>query len=108
MASPRKKPAPAPAIEDTPAADDLSLPDVDALVQHPDGWYWLAPDGKQQFGPFATAEEALADMTAAADDDVVEPGETLQEVEDELGLTGWVDPDTGELAEGTHTRIEDH
>lgn len=94
---------------DEPAAlDDLSVPDRDALVQHPDGWYWLAPDGKDQFGPFATAEEALADMTAAADDDVVEPGETLQEAEDELGIADWVDPDTGSLAEGTHTRIEDH
>ncbi len=91
-----------------PAPDDLSLPDSDALVQHPDGWYWLAPDGKQQFGPFATAEEARAEMMAAADDDVVEPGETLQEAEDELGLADWVDPDTGSLAEATHTRIEDH
>jgi hypothetical protein len=94
---------------DEPAApDDLTVPGQDALVQHPDGWYWLAPDGRNQFGPFATAEEALADMTAAADDDVVEPGETLQEAEEELGLSDWVDPDTGTLAEGTNTRIEDH
>lgn len=94
---------------DEPAApDDLSVPDRDALVQHPDGWYWLAPDGKNQFGPFPTAEEALADMTATADDEGVEPGETLQEAEEELGIADWVDPDTGSLAEGTHTRIEDH
>ncbi|HMM83969.1 hypothetical protein [Azohydromonas sp.] len=108
MTSPRRKQAPTPAADETPLADDLSLPGRDALVQHPDGWYWLAPDGKQQFGPFDTAEEALADMGSAADDEVIEPGETLQEVEDELGLADWVDPDTGTLAEGTHTRIEDH
>lgn len=93
--------------EEPAALDELGEPDLDALIQHPDGWYWLAPDGKQEFGPFATAEEALADMGAAADDDV-EPGETLQEAEDELGLADWVDPDTGSLAEATHTRIEDH
>jgi hypothetical protein len=105
MTSFRQPPNP-PAAEDL--SDDLSPPDGEALVQHPDGWYWLAPDGRQQFGPFDSAEAALADMSSAADDDVVEPGETLQEAEDELGLADWVDPDTGSLAEGTHTRIEDH
>jgi hypothetical protein len=108
MTSLRKTLAGLAPAEETPVPDDLSPPDSDALVQHPDGWYWLSPDGKQQFGPFATAEEAMGDMTSAADDDVVEPGESLQEAEDELGLSDWVDPDTGSLAEGTHTRIEDH
>lgn len=96
------------ADEEVVAGDDLSLPWREQLIDHPDGWYWLAPDGKQQFGPFATAEEALADMNSAADDEVIEPGETLQEAEQELGLADWLDPDTGELAEGTQTRIEDH
>ena len=35
-------------------------------------------------------------------------GESLLEAERELGLADWVDPDTGEPAEDTHTRIEDH
>lgn len=108
MTSPRRNRAPSPTVDEVPPVDDLSLPEHDALVQHPDGWYWLAADGKQQFGPFDTAEEALADMGAASDDEVIGPGETLHEVEDELGLADWVDPDTGTLAEGTHTRIEDH
>lgn len=106
MAPPRKTPPPAPTVE--ASADDLTPPDTEGLVQHPDGWYWLAPDGKDQFGPFDTAEEARADMLAAADDEGVEPGETLQEAEDELGIADWIDPETGAPAEETHTRLEDH
>lgn len=100
------KPAPEP-VGDDPATLDLSLPDSQALVHHPDGYYWLGAGGREQFGPYATAEEALAALHHAADDDI-EPEESLPEAEEALGLSGWVDPDTGELAEATHTRIEDH
>jgi hypothetical protein len=86
---------------------DSSLPDDGNVVRHPDGYYWLAADGHQQFGPFSTLQEALEDMHAAGEDSI-EPGETLQEAEQELGLTDWVDADTGELAEQTGTRLEDH
>jgi len=95
-----------PAEEDLGAAD-LSLPDSHALVHHPDGYYWLGADGRVQFGPYATAEEALADLHHAAEEDI-EPDETLPEAEQALGLSDWLDPDTGGLAEATHTRIEDH
>ena len=86
---------------------NLELPDSGELIQRPDGWYWLADGGNQQFGPFDTAADAQADMNAAAEEEL-EPGETLEEAEDELGVAAWVDPDTGELAEETHARIEDH
>ena len=86
---------------------DLSLPDSQVLVHHPDGYYWLGADGRMQIGPYATAELALADMHRSADDDI-EPDESLPEAEQALGLSDWLDPDTGELAEATHTRIEDH
>lgn len=92
---------------DDPLSMDLSLPDSKALVHHPDGYYWLGSSAREEFGPYATAEEALAALHHAADDDI-EPDETLPEAEDALGLSGWVDPETGELAEATHTRIEDH
>jgi len=87
--------------------DDLVPPELNSLVQHPDGWYWLASDGRHQFGPFDTAEQALADMLAD-DDESIEPGETLEEAEDELGLATWIDPETGTLAECRCTRIEEH
>jgi hypothetical protein len=86
---------------------DALPPDSDAVVLHPDGYYWLADDGRGQFGPFATVREALADMHTSAEH-ALEPGETLEEAERELGLAGWVDADTGELAEDTATRLEDH
>lgn len=94
-----------PTIEEL-AALDLSPPDTGSLVKHPDGWYWLNTDVHQQFGPYATADEALAALHAA-DEDELEPGETLEEAERELGISDWLDPDTGEPAEGTHTHIED-
>ena len=97
---------PEPGFDEASLAD-ASLPDACSVVRHPDGYYWIAPDGHQEFGPFATAEEALADMNAGSDE-APEPGETLQEAEQELGLADWVDADTGELAEGTGTRLEDH
>lgn len=99
---------PAASLPEALPLDELAPPDLSALVQHPDGWYWLAGDGRHQFGPFETAEQARADMLAAADDEDLEPGESLQEAEDELGLATWIDPDTGALAEATRTRIEEH
>jgi hypothetical protein len=111
MSAPRAKPARPPIEPDSAGEDsasgDLAALDSGTVIQHPDGWYWLAERGGQQFGPFSSAAEALADMNSTADDSL-EPGETLEEAEDELGVAGWVDPDTGELAEESHARIEDH
>jgi len=104
---PRPQPRFPPADADDGPPPDISPPGAGALVQHPDGWYWLADSGRQQFGPYASADEALAEMMAAGEDGI-EPGETLFEAEQELGIADWLDPDTGEPAEGTHTRLEDH
>lgn len=107
-----KAPPPPSAVGPEPEAEDLAAvelapPGQDSLVHHPDGWYWLDADGDQEFGPYETAEAALAAMNEAGEESL-ECGETLEEAEQELGLADWIDPDTGELAEGTHTRIEDH
>ena len=108
MPSPRAMPPVSSGSGDEDSAlTDLSPPGSGDVVAHPDGYYWLAGDGSQQFGPFESAEEALADMNAATDE-ALEPGETLEEVEQELGVADWVDPDTGELAEETRARIEEH
>jgi hypothetical protein len=97
------------AAEEPPeeAATDLTPPDARALVHHPDGYYWLGVDGRLEFGPYATAEEALADLHRA-EEDGVEPEASLPEAEAALGLSDWVDPDTGQLAEDTHVRLEEH
>ena len=105
--TPRMALGAADAALDDLVAIDLSLPDSQALVHHPDGYYWLGAEGRLQIGPYATAEEALADLHRAAEDDV-EPEGSLPEAEQALGLADWLDPDTGELAEATHTRLEEH
>jgi len=97
------------AMEVSAAADeapDLSDPALladpsagEPLVHHPDGWYWLSPDGHERFGPFATQAEALADLNAAELDELA-PDELLSEAEAEIGIADWIDPDTGEPAEG--------
>jgi hypothetical protein len=96
----------APVLEDDAVVDegDESVTEVDVgyTLLRPDGYYWQTPDGKQEFGPFASLELALADMQLASEENP-EPGETLQEAEDELGVSDWIDPDTGGLAEGLST-----
>jgi hypothetical protein len=67
------------------------------IIERPDGFYWIAPDGRQEFGPFSTLEEARADRDRG-DDEAPEVGETLREAESEIGIAEWIDPDTGEPA----------
>lgn len=81
--------------------------DQTRIVERPDGFFWLEKDTGLLHGPFDTLLAAVQDMEYEADSDY-EPAESLEEAEDELGLAGWVDADTGELAEDTITRIEDH
>ena len=77
------------------------------VVERPDGFYWHAEDPDIQYGPFPTLQEAVADMQAT-DDSEYEPGETLEQAEAEIGISGWIDPDTGEQAEESIPRTEDH
>lgn len=81
-------------IPEAPTADDDT-----SFVQHPDGWYWLAPDGQQQFGPFADRQEARADRDRYSEEAPAE-GETVQEAEREIGIGDWIDAETGAPAEG--------
>lgn len=67
----------------------------DGLIEHPDGWYWIDPISKREFGPHPTRAEALL-RGSADDDEVPSEGETLAEAESELGLADWTDPETGE------------
>jgi len=86
-------------LTDALDGDDVEEVEIGHVMLRPDGYHWQSADGKQEFGPFASMELALADMELASTD-VVEPGETLQEAEDEIGIADWIDQDTGELAEG--------
>ncbi len=81
------------------------------IVERPDGFYWLSEEDGAEYGPFPTLREASADMQAAGDDLIdsfYEPGESLEEAEDEIGISSWIDPDTGQPAEESIPRTEDH
>lgn len=102
------KSAKLPPVQSLPPAEDPLLDEDDSdaseiemgqIMFRPDGYHWQSADGRREFGPFSTMEEAIADMELAANESV-EPGESLQEAEDEIGIADWLDQDTGEPAEG--------
>jgi len=80
--------------------------DRERIVERPDGFYWQSRDGGKESGPFATLREAVDDMQYSADSDF-EPGESLEQAEAEIGVSDWIDPETGELAEEQTLHIED-
>jgi hypothetical protein len=96
-----------PAVEETAAPDTAPL--AGRVIERPDGFYWMAKDGGEPHGPFATLAEAETDLLSGGSaPEEQEAGETLQEAESELGISEWIDPDTGGPAEDNVPRIEDH
>ncbi len=77
------------------------------ITERPNGFFWQAKEGGPEYGPFATLDEAVQDMQYNSES-LFEPGETLEEAESEIGISGWVDPDTGEPAEEQRPRTEEH
>ena len=68
--------------------DELDAPTDDEssrVAARPDGFYWVADDGHQEFGPFATAMEAVRAMRSGIETGL-EPNETLAEAEAEIGF----------------------
>lgn len=90
------------------------IPDYDdgLVTERPDGFFWQDPKTGREYGPFATLAEAMADMDVEdSPEELREPlevAESLEEAEAEVGISGWVDPETGELAEEERPRIEEH
>lgn len=84
-------------------------PDYDRtrIVERPDGVYWQDKESGREYGPFATLLEAVQDMELGGDRNL-EPGETLEEAENEIGMSDFIDSDTGVPAEGGVPRLEDH
>lgn len=92
-------------IPETPSEFDHTR-----VIERPDGFYWQDEASGESFGPFPTLLEAVQDMeySASSDSELEAPaGEQLEEAEEELGISDWIDPDTGEPAEET-PRLEDH
>ena len=78
------------------------------VVKRPDGYYWEAK-GVEARGPFATRAEAEADLLAGgATTPEFDAEDSLQDAESEIGISNWIDPDTGGPAEDNVPHIEDH
>jgi hypothetical protein len=86
-----------------------TAPDYDRtrIVERPDGVYWHDKEGGREYGPFATLLEAVQDMELGGDR-ILEPGATLEEAEGEIGISDFIDADTGAPAEDGVPRLEDH
>lgn len=102
MFTSRKKTAMPHVIPEPPPAYDSAR-----IIERPDGFFWLDPRTDRENGPFESLQQAIEDMDYNAESNY-EPAETIEEAERELGLADWVDSDTGELAEDTQTRLDDH
>lgn len=85
-------------IPETVAPPPVGDSDPD-LVERPDGWYWVAPDGRDQFGPFDSRTLARGDRDRY-NEQAPSEGETVQEAEREIGIADWIDAETGAPAEG--------
>lgn len=87
-----------------------NLPDYDVkrVIEMPDGFYWQDIFAEKKYGPFLTRFDAAQDMLEQ--DDLAEEDDSLEAdaAEDEIGISDWVDPDTGELAEESHAHISDN
>ena len=83
-------------------------PDYDQtrVIERPDGFYWQAKLTDDVYGPFPTLLEAMQDMQDQ-DDTGYEEGESLQEAEAEIGIADWIDPETGQPAEGVPPHLSD-
>ncbi|MFO1267176.1 MAG: hypothetical protein U1F67_10645 [Rubrivivax sp.] len=66
------------------------------VVLHPDGRYWVARDGAAAVRPVPRLAAARADRER----DEQDPALDLAEAEDAIGMNTWLDPETGEPAEG--------
>jgi hypothetical protein len=86
-----------------------NLPDYDVkrVIEKSDGFYWQDIFAEKKYGPFLTRFDAVQDMLEQ-DENAEEDDESLDAAEDEIGISDWVDQDTGELAEESHTHISDN
>lgn len=97
----KKTPAPAPA----PAPAEIEAADDSRIIERADGFYWQSADGETETGPFRTYVQAVEEM-AAAEGEIEE--ESLEEAEADMGVSGWIDPETGDFGDSWAPRLEDH
>ena len=95
-AKPRKK-----------SAEPVAVDDRIQFIERPNGVYWRAGASTKEYGPFSTLAEATADAEGR-EDPTSQATDSVAEAEAEVGISEWIDPDTGAPAEQSVPRIEDH
>lgn len=83
-------------------------PDYDQtrVIERPDGFYWQDKLSDELYGPFPTLLGAVQDMQDH-DGGELEEGESLEEAESEIGMSDWIDPETGQPAEDLPPHLSD-
>lgn len=76
------------------------------IIERPDGFYWQDKVTDELCGPFPTLVEAMQDMLDQEDTGYQE-SESLAEAEADIGVSNWVDPETGDAAEDLQLHISD-
>ncbi|MGA7594270.1 MAG: hypothetical protein WCA64_03660 [Gallionella sp.] len=76
------------------------------VIERPDGFYWRDKLTGKEYGPFPTLLEAEQDMEVQTESGF-EEGESLEDAEEEIGISNWIDPETGEPAEGATPHLSD-
>ena len=77
------------------------------VIERPDG-FWVQPlAGGPESGPFASLIEAIEDQRAP-DEEEPQSAQALAEVERELGVCDWIDPETSAPAEDSVPHLEEH
>jgi hypothetical protein len=76
------------------------------VIERPDGFNRQDKLSDELYGPFPTLLAAVQDMQDH-DGDGYEEGESLEEAESEIGMSDWIDPETGKPAEDMPTHLSD-
>ena len=86
-----------------PPADDTEDERLLRIRQRPDGYHWLDAEGRQEFGPYESLEDALADMDDAelALEGAIEQAEMTEEAEQGLDIEAQVDRRDEDEPEGS-------
>ena len=90
----------------TPPAIAATDDNQTRLIERPDGFYWQDTTTEKMYGPFTTRAKATEDIQYRVES-TYEEGETLEEAEAEIGIADWIDPDTGEPAEGSTPHLNE-
>jgi hypothetical protein len=77
-----------------PEIEPPSEDESSRIVARPDGYYWVADDGRQEFGPFPSASEALYAMRSGIETGL-EPDASPADVEAQMGVVEPMLPEDG-------------